>query len=455
MGAVRRTTGAPAGTVAVAASGRGRRAPARLVYADSKGRILDHPGLDLAGMAAGRIVAPDEGDLIPLPEGSELFQLPGRPPVGLDPATGQAVVLDTDPVEGGDAAAVAAFVAPAHTQLYTAAYRETPGAARLPLFAYTAVGWRDGGFVTAAMRVDPDPRQDPATFDRAAMTRNARKRMKALSGNRLVLHLGRCALEYGCPAARNLFLDRWEAPLPTSPACNADCVGCISLQADSGVCSTQERIRFVPTPEEIAEVAVPHLQRARGAVASFGQGCEGEPLLQSEVIARAIHLIRARTARGTINLNTNASLPDRVERLAESGLDSMRVSLCSARRKYYHAYVRPRAFTLDDVEASIRVMKELGRYVSLNYFVLPGFTDEEEEIEALCALVDRTGLDMIQLRNLNIDPHWFLSSIGHTPTGSARGVRRLRDDLARRYPRLRFGYFNPCLDPLAANPGQS
>ncbi|HBT97093.1 MAG TPA: radical SAM protein, partial [Desulfobulbaceae bacterium] len=79
----------------------------------------------------------------------------------------------------------------------------------------------------------------------------------------MIQHLGKCCLTYGCPAARNFFLGRFEAPLPTSPRCNARCLGCISLQ-ESGCCrSTQERITFVPSPAEIAEIAVPHLRQAQ------------------------------------------------------------------------------------------------------------------------------------------------------------------------------------------------
>ena len=50
--------------------------------------------------------------------------------------------------------------------------------------------------------------------------------------------------------------------------------------------------------------------RARGRVmVSFGQGCEGEPLLRWKEIERAIRLVRARTRRGSIHANTNGSLP--------------------------------------------------------------------------------------------------------------------------------------------------
>jgi pyruvate-formate lyase-activating enzyme len=422
---------------------------ASLVYADAKGQILDHPDLAMAGSAAGRLVSPEPEDLIPLPAGSELFLLPDRLPVGLDPRSGGSVTLDQDPVDGGTVTAIAAFVAPAHTQLLSAAYAGKPGARVLPLFAYTAVGWRDGGFVVPAMRVDPDTRQDIGTYDARTLTRSTQRRLRDEPDNRLLRHLGRCALESGCPAARNLFLGRWEAPLPCSPGCNASCVGCISRQTDSGICATQERIDFVPTPDEIAGVAVPHLVRAARAVASFGQGCEGEPLLQADTIAAAIRRIRAATPRGTVNLNTNASLPERVAQLADAGLDSMRVSLSSARPSYYERYVRPHGFGFASVLESIGQMKRKRRHVSLNYFILPGFTDEPEEIEALARLVDQTGVDMIQMRNLNIDPEWYLGRIGHTPRGQPRGIRALRDDLARAFPALRFGYFNPCLDPAA------
>ena len=64
-----------------------------LVIADDQGMITDFPDLDMAGMAAGRFIRPDMEDLIPLPEGSELFALPLRLPVGCDPKTGEPLLL--------------------------------------------------------------------------------------------------------------------------------------------------------------------------------------------------------------------------------------------------------------------------------------------------------------------------------------------------------------------------
>jgi pyruvate-formate lyase-activating enzyme len=422
-----------------------------LLYADSTGNIFDLPALEMAGSSGGEWKRPRQVELIPLPEGSELFLLPSRLPVGFNPGKREFEILESDPFDPSKPVqAVAAFMAPAYTQLYSTAYRTLPGAPLLPLFAYTAVGWLDEGFVVPAIRIDTDQRQDLRNFDPKTIERNARKRMKTEHENRLVQHLGKCALTYGCPAARNLFMNRWEAPLPTSPLCNARCIGCISLQQHTGLSATQDRIAFVPTPEEICAIAVPHLQKAPRAVVSFGQGCEGEPLLQAKTIESAIRMMRKAASRGTVNLNTNGSLPEEVGKLCRAGLDSIRVSMNSARPQFYERYFRPRGYTFEDAKKSILTIKANGGYASINYFVLPGFTDQLTEWEALRKLLSETGIDLIQMRNLNIDPEWYLAEIKSDRKEKKIGIRDLISRIRDEFPNLKLGYFNPPLDPNTA-----
>lgn len=418
-----------------------------LVIADSKGALSDFPSLTMAGMSNGRFMQPEVHDLIPLPEGSELFVLPGRLPVGCDPGNREPLLIKEHPSRPGETVqAVAAFMAPAYTAILNSAYQASSDAPVLPLFAYTAVGWHMGRFWVAAFRSDPDNRQDSSQFKQATITRETKRKLTRFKDNRLIQHLGKCCLTYGCPAARNYFLGRWEAPLPTSPACNARCVGCISLQP-SGCCrSTQDRIGFIPTPNEIEQIAVPHLEQAERAIVSFGQGCEGEPLLQSETIEKAILKIRKRTSRGTINLNSNSSLPDAIARLAHAGLDSLRVSLNSAQPHYYYRYYRPINYDFGDVLESIKVMKGKGRFVSLNYFILPGVTDSENEFLALSDLLSDCSPDLIQLRNLNMDPEWYLKTLRHPEDEKCLGMRTWLQKLKKDFPALRLGYYNPPLD---------
>lgn len=414
-----------------------------LVIADKDGNISDFPELLMTGGSNGRFLLPDLQDLIPLPEGSELFTLPGRVPVGWDPQANEPVALIENPFTEGQVQAVAAFMAPAHTAILTASYQTEKNAPSLPLFAYTAVGWYRDRFWVAGFRSDQDRRQDSSQYRQSTVESRTRKKLRQNKDNKLIQHLGKCCLTYGCPAARNYFLGRWEAPLPTSPVCNARCLGCISLQP-SGCCpSTQDRITFVPSVKEIAQVAVPHLNEADNPIVSFGQGCEGEPLLQAKVIATAIKTIRSQTNRGTINLNSNSSLPESVALLAEAGLDSIRVSLNSAQEAFYLRYYRPQNYSFADVMRSIDVMKDKGRFVSLNYFILPGFTDSEQEFDALCHLLRSHRPDFIQLRNLNIDPEWYLQSLAFPSEARAMGIRPWLARIRKEFPLTRFGYFNP------------
>lgn len=415
------------------------------VVADGEGRIFDLPGYAAVGMAGEQLAPLTTAQVIGLPFGSELLYLPDRRPVVLNMEAGRMEVLEDNPHEPSDPIyPVAAFNSPGHVITYVSAFRERRRPQTLPLFSFGALGWHRGRFHAAAVRVDFEPRQDLRRMPLPAVRAGVKALRRRMPDNRLRLHLETCALHYGCPAGKNFFLGRYEAPLPTAVACNARCRGCLSLQKGSGVSCTQERIAFTPTPEEIAEVALFHIGRVKRAVVSFGQGCEGEPLTAARVIEPAIRTIRSRTGRGTINLNTNAGMPDLLGRLCEAGLDSIRVSLNSVRRQCYEAYFRPRGYAFPDVLRSIDAALSQGKFVSINYLNSPGFTDTEEEAAALLVFLRRHPVHMIQWRNLNYDPIRYWRAMGAAaPFSAPMGMEVLMARIRREFPRLKFGYFNP------------
>ncbi len=414
-----------------------------LLVADLDGRLLAHPTLKVAARSARDIVEAFPADFIPLPEGSELFGLPGRMAIGFDTETGEFVPVSEGP-EGQPVRPAAAFVAPAHTSLLLPAYVERESAPKLPLFAYTCVGVLEGKYYAAAIRTDPDVRQDPALIDEALVLKRIPMALKAQPTNRLLEHLSFCATVNKCAAAKNYFLGRFEVPLPSSPTCNADCVGCLSFQPpEAGFPSTQNRLLFSPSPSEIADIAAPHLDSSERPVASFGQGCEGEPLNQAELLENAIVAIRGRTKRGIININSNGSRPNVVKRLRDVGLDAIRVSLNAAQEPWYNAYYRPKDYRFADIIESLKIMAQGGK-ASINYFVFPGVSDREAEIEALLKLLKDTGLQLIQWRNLNLDPELYLKTLGKVEdAGPALGIKTLLDEVKEQFPEIRYGYFNP------------
>jgi pyruvate-formate lyase-activating enzyme len=415
------------------------------LVADADGRIFDLPGYAAVGMAGEYLAPLAREQTIGMPFGSELMYLPDRVPVLLNLASGDLEEVPENPHAPGAAVyPVAVFNSPGHVITCVSAYRERPRARSLPLFSYGAVGWQRGKFLSAAIRVDAEPRQDLRRMPRDKVRAGAEELRRRMPDNRLRRHLETCALTSGCPAGKNFFLGRYEAPLPTAVTCNARCLGCLSLQEDSGISCTQERIAFTPTAAEIAEVALFHIGRVKKAVASFGQGCEGEPLSAARVIEPAIRLIRAGTAAGTINLNTNASFPDAVGRLCDAGLDSMRVSLNSVRPECYAAYFRPKGYGFADVLRSIDTALAKGKFVAINYLNSPGFTDTPEEAEAFLAFLEDHPIHMIQWRNLNYDPiRYWQAMDAAAPLGAPMGMQVLIQGIRDSCPQLKFGYFNP------------
>lgn len=414
-----------------------------ILYSDGNGHIYEDTSLYATGRSGWDAYPVPAGEWIPLPDGGNLYELPGRRGIGIDVHTGEMRLCE----KGW---AVAAFLPPAHTGFFLAAYETQPDAPTLPLFCYTAVGWQNDQYYVPATRIEADIRQECAGYDDKKIRTGTEQLLAHYPHNRLVQHLMQnCCLTYHCPAARNFALGRWECPVPSSPACNANCIGCISFQPEeAGIVSTQDRLVFKPTAEEIVEFTVPHLMEAPYPIVSFGQGCEGEPLLMWETIREAIISIRKHTGRGSININTNGSKPDAVAALCEAGLNSIRVSTNSARRHVYEAYYRPNNYSFDDIVESLKTVRRYGGWSSINYFVFPGMTDSVAEYEALRKLISETGLNMIQWRNFNIDPDWYLGQIGMTETGDILGMRQLMDLLQDEFPQLRFGYFNPPMERI-------
>ncbi|MBF0366709.1 MAG: radical SAM protein [Oligoflexia bacterium] len=431
-----------------------------LVYCDQQGQVFNHPSYPPVFREGRNFCTLRKNDkLIKMPFGSFLFSLPGRTPIIVD--RGRQNYRPLTHVDRKAALAASAFVSSGYLRTYLPAYHKSnPEAPTLSLWGYSGVAYHRQEFYVPAIRIDDDPRSDPAIHENDALLAKKVKKLTALfPQNRLVRQLAYCSTEYRCLCARNFFLNRYEAPIPTAPDCNSRCLGCLSHQdqEQSGFAASQHRLSFKPTPEEIAEVILYHFEhttthvypvKSGGPIASFGQGCEGEPLTRAKDLARAIRLIRNKSDRGTINLNTNGSLPLMVKEMIDAGLDSIRISMNSITPDYYNRYYRPQAYHYSDVLKSIELALNANIFVSLNLFFLPGFTDCEAEVLSLFNFLEAFPISMIQTRNLNIDPDFYLDRIefNHSP---AIGTITLLQKLRSQFPSLRLGQYNPCKESLS------
>ncbi len=404
----------------------------RLLFSDPQGRVHEHPTL-LATVRSGEFVLPAPNEAIALPEFGKLVHLPGRVPVGVDPSTGELVPLRRVTVgrRSFEPNAVGALLPPGYTRTYLPGEVKAFGPL-LPQWAYAGAGSSAAGPRVFGVHTDRRRHWTPSRYSTPDISRRVKAHKQLIPHNRVLEQLTTCALGYRCFTSQNIFYVRDEGAIPASTMCNAQCVGCISSQPDDGPPASHERMDDGPSAAEMAAVGAYHLQHATGrAMVSFGQGCEGEPLTRYRQIAEAIELMREQTARGSININTNASLTHGLRALFDAGLDAVRVSLNSANAELYEAYYVPNKYGFSDVEASIAVAREKGGYLALNLLSFPGVTDRKGEIDALVKLCRRYRVNQVQMRSLAIDPLQYLEvardrGAGGQPQGMKALIARLQ-----------------------------
>src|SRR5438105_2303125 len=129
-----------------------------ILYSDGKGNIFEDTSLLATGRSGWDALSVSPEDWIELPGGGQLYELPARHGIGLDVKTGEMRLCK----KGW---AVAAFIPPAYTGLFFAAYERLPNAETLPLFCYTAAGWHNDKFYVPAVRIEKDIRQQKAGFE--------------------------------------------------------------------------------------------------------------------------------------------------------------------------------------------------------------------------------------------------------------------------------------------------
>jgi pyruvate-formate lyase-activating enzyme len=400
-------------------------------------------GLRPAARSGTQVVPLTPADVVPLPDDASLMHLPGRTALALDDR-GNPFVAD-------GFLTVAAVLPVGYLRTLLPAGRAEAGGRRLPLFGYTAVAEHNGRLAAAAIRTDTLAWWQPATRRTEKLGPAVDAARRALPGNRLVDHLAVCALENRCYTAQNTFLRQYEGALPASPACNADCLGCISLQTDGEAPAPQPRMRFAPTAKELVELADYHLGGREAAIVSFGQGCEGEPLTRDDALVEATREIRKRHPGATVHINTNGSKPHVLRALVEAGCNSVRISAISFTDNIFRAYYRPVGYTLDDVVACGRVMADAGGQVCINLLTVPGLSDAPDEIERTVRAAREMGVHQIQWRSLNVDHDWLIDVLKHRGhalddgIGMAAALQTAREQL----PGVEHGNFTR---PVAAAP---
>jgi wyosine [tRNA(Phe)-imidazoG37] synthetase (radical SAM superfamily) len=420
----------------------------RLLVIDEKGTLFAHPYLAATAWNGKEIVPAIATPSIKMPAASKLCLLPQRLAIGFDPERNTFEVVEKIKIKNSfkKCFAAALIPPPGYTRTFFPAYKELSGSKQLPLYAYTAVAAGSGNsFLTSLIRTDDRHHWEARHYNTAGLSFKIKKLLARFPENRILKQLAHCSTCYECYTAQNIFYGRWEGGIPVSNICNARCAGCLSKKYVSE--PAQFRITYTPSVKEIMEVALFHLNYGESPAISFGQGCEGEPALYGELLSEAIHLTRKKTKKGLFCLNSNGSKPEAIKKMIEAGLSSTRIAINSANEKLHNAYFNPMDFSLREAEKSLKIAKKKGIFTSINLLVFPGITDLPEEINLLVDFLKKTKPDMLQLRNLGIDPHLYLKTLalsggnmsGQSPAGIANFINKIKKCL----PTIQIGNFNP------------
>jgi pyruvate-formate lyase-activating enzyme len=408
----------------------------RAVHADRSGRILvaDHPALAFDGV---RMVP--FGQAIPLPPDAEVFPIE-REALASE-RSGRARRL------GAGRLTASALLPPGYLRTLLPAYVDEPGKPDLAPRPYAAVAAdENGALVTAATLLERAPERDPASYPKAEVATKVAEGLRAHPGDRLVRQLARCAREYACHGAANAFYGRWECALPIAAPSNERPPTSVAPKRD-GEASPTETAAFHPTTDEVAGLAIAHLEGG-GTSVGFGRACEGEPLLTGREVEDAIAQIRHRTREGRIHLDTNGSMPGSLRRLRSAGLDSICVRMISARAATYETLHGPDNYRFADVRASLRLAAELRLAVSVLVLVLPGIFDRAEELsEMIAVLSELPSGSALVLRDLHADPLRALARLqsrGFEPLGVSLALERITQEVRH----IRVGAFVPHLTPV-------
>ena len=176
----------------------------------------------------------------------------------------------------------------------------------MPLLGYTAVGFkriRSTRLQYRATGIIPGTR---AITILEGLGSRIHSMLRRFPDNRILRQLARCSLQYGCFTAQNIFYQRWEAGIPTTPACNADCLGCISEQHGE-VDSPQHRLDFRARGwKRLLSWSKPPYQRTSGHNQLWA-GLRGRiPQCRFACCASKSHT--GATPCGTININSHGAM---------------------------------------------------------------------------------------------------------------------------------------------------
>lgn len=143
------------------------------LFSDEQGRLLDDPSTVMLGRSGPQWVEPEENEMMPLPKGASLINLPDHLPVGLD-IQGQVKLVKEVTGCGKNISAVAALLPQGFTRTLLPA-SVSHDSSPLPIFGYAAVAFKNGQIYVAAIQSDQHRKWHPRYYNTSRLPDRIKK----------------------------------------------------------------------------------------------------------------------------------------------------------------------------------------------------------------------------------------------------------------------------------------
>lgn len=369
----------------------------KLLFADDKGVIYDHPTLKLTVRSGNFETVPYELEMNTVPSKTKLHFLEGTLPMAYDPEkagmeifkAGHAVYIE--PPEG-------------YLRLYLPAYKKRKEF-MLENKAYTPIGWMGESFVSPIINVDkiPDKGSESIGNKFHGFLKSFKKKnvfVKYLIENSDLYHT-----------------KNEEIRLPV----NAE-----SMQGDS---------------REFSEILSHYTGIAAYPVLNIDyddfSASKSEPDISA--LLDSIRYLKNKAEKLSITFSSYLQNIETLKKFIDAGADCINVKMISTDIETNRIFNTDN--NTDNVYKSLQALHKQNILKSLTLYTMPGLTDRESETESLIDFLSTFDINLLLLRNLESDPdRIFLPD--NMKSEDIKGLKNVVKLIKKKVKNLKIGYFN-------------
>ncbi len=366
----------------------------RLLFADDKGTIYDHPTLKMTVRSENLKTIPYELEMEPVPDNVKPEYLENASPLAYNQEKAGIEVFKSGH---------AIFIQPpeGYLRLYLPAYQKRNNDILLPK-PYTPVGWMNESFVSPITVVDKLPSSESVN-----------------TGKKFHGFLKSYKKE-------NAFKDFLLLNSDLYHTKNEEIV--FPLSEETSNFSENDLTTILEHYSKIASYPILNICHN-----NFKEQTNPDNFLN------IIERIKSKNDNMTIIYSSNLQDMVILKKIVESGCDCINAELMTTNSET--GWIVDESVSIENVYKSLQAIYRKNIYKSLTLHTLPGLTDRQTETESLIDFLSTFNIDLLLLRNMEIDPDIIFMN-NNLKNEDIKGLKNMLKLVKKKVKNIKIGYFN-------------